>query len=76
MIGSSWHQSNLYSCSSYMGTSLEGNIVSIFMQFVPGGSIANILARFGGLQEEVMCLYTKQILEGVRYLHANCVIHR
>ena len=60
----------------YLGTSLEDNIVSIFMEFVPGGSIGSILARFGALEEEVFCLYTKQILEGVEYLHANNVIHR
>ena len=46
------------------------------MEFVPGGSIGSILARFGALEEEVFCLYTKQILEGVEYLHANSVIHR
>ena len=61
---------------SYRGTSLEDYTVSIFMQFVPGGSIANILARFGALEEEVFCHYTRQILEGVQYLHANNVIHR
>ncbi len=43
--------------------------VSIFMQFVPGGSIANLLARFGALEEEVFCNYTRQILEGVEFLH-------
>lgn len=51
-------------------------MVSIFMQFVPGGSIASILARFGALDEAVFRRYTKQILEGVSYLHQNDVIHR
>ncbi|XP_076113862.1 uncharacterized protein LOC143082178 isoform X1 [Mytilus galloprovincialis] len=60
----------------YLGTSLEENIVAIFMQFVPGGSIASILARFGALDEAVFRKYTKQILEGVEYLHSNDVIHR
>ena len=60
----------------YMGTSLEDSIVSIFMQFVPGGSIASILARFGALDEAVFRRYTRQILEGVEYLHQNDVIHR
>ncbi|XP_064601071.1 uncharacterized protein LOC135467238 [Liolophura sinensis] len=60
----------------YLGTSFEDNFVSIYMQFVPGGSIASVLARFGALEERVFCLYTKQILEGVEYLHQNDVIHR
>ncbi|XP_041365735.1 uncharacterized protein LOC121380819 [Gigantopelta aegis] len=60
----------------YLGTSFENDIVSIFMQFVPGGSIASILARFGALDESVFRRYTKQILEGVEYLHENDIIHR
>ncbi|KAL3841916.1 hypothetical protein ACJMK2_020005, partial [Sinanodonta woodiana] len=62
----------------YLGTSLdEGeSVVNIFMQFVPGGSIASILARFGALDEAVFRRYTKQMLDGVEYLHANDVIHR
>ncbi|XP_076450604.1 uncharacterized protein LOC143286754 [Babylonia areolata] len=60
----------------YLGTSLEDSTVSIFMQFVPGGSIASILARFGALDETVFRRYTRQILQGVEYLHDNDVIHR
>ncbi|XP_035828667.1 uncharacterized protein LOC101859978 [Aplysia californica] len=60
----------------YLGTSLEESTVSIFMQFIPGGSIASILARFGALDESVFRRYTRQILEGVEYLHENDVIHR
>ena len=62
--------------SRYLGTSFEDNTVSIFMQFVPGGSIASILARFGALDEAVFRRYTRQILQGVEYLHDNDVIHR
>nr|XP_013815143.1 PREDICTED: mitogen-activated protein kinase kinase kinase 19 [Apteryx mantelli mantelli] len=61
---------------TYLGTCLEDNIVSIFMEFVPGGSISSIINRFGPLPETVLCKYTKQILQGVAYLHDNCVVHR
>ncbi|XP_063115053.1 mitogen-activated protein kinase kinase kinase 19 isoform X1 [Cavia porcellus] len=61
---------------TYLGTCLEENIVSIFMEFVPGGSISSIISRFGPLPEMVFCKYTKQILQGVAYLHENCVVHR
>ncbi|KAJ7345819.1 hypothetical protein JRQ81_001769 [Phrynocephalus forsythii] len=60
----------------YLGTGLEDNIVSIFMEFVPGGSISSIIHRFGPLSETVFCKYTQQIVQGVAYLHENCVIHR
>ncbi|XP_004626437.1 mitogen-activated protein kinase kinase kinase 19 [Octodon degus] len=61
---------------AYLGTCLEQNTVSIFMEFVPGGSISSIISRFGPLPEMVFCKYTKQILQGVAYLHENCVVHR
>ncbi|NXS58419.1 M3K19 kinase, partial [Brachypteracias leptosomus] len=61
---------------TYLGTCLEDNILSIFMEFVPGGSISSIINRFGPLPEVVLCRYTKQILQGVAYLHDNCVVHR
>ncbi|XP_006921093.1 mitogen-activated protein kinase kinase kinase 19 isoform X4 [Pteropus alecto] len=61
---------------AYLGTCLEENTVSIFMEFVPGGSISSIINRFGPLPEMVFCKYTKQILQGVAYLHENCVVHR
>ncbi|XP_026150284.1 mitogen-activated protein kinase kinase kinase 19 isoform X2 [Mastacembelus armatus] len=60
----------------FLGTSLSQHVVSIFMEYIPGGSIASILHRFGPLPERVLALYTHQILEGVAYLHLNRVIHR
>ncbi|MGH0139671.1 UNVERIFIED_CONTAM: hypothetical protein FKN15_069909 [Acipenser sinensis] len=67
------HHSNIV---GFLGTCLEVNIVSIFMEFVPGGSVASIINRFGPLPEKVFAIYTKQILEGVEYLHNSWVIHR
>ncbi|XP_063550850.1 mitogen-activated protein kinase kinase kinase 19 isoform X3 [Gorilla gorilla gorilla] len=61
---------------AYLGTCLQENTVSIFMEFIPGGSISSIINRFGPLPEMVFCKYTKQILQGVAYLHENCVVHR
>ncbi|XP_028991706.1 uncharacterized protein map3k19 isoform X2 [Betta splendens] len=60
----------------FLGTSLHQHVVSIFMEYIPGGSIASILHRFGPLPERVLALYTHQIVEGVAYLHLNRVIHR
>eukprot|EP00760_Papus_ankaliazontas_P039643 PhM_4_TR9746/c4_g1_i1/m.99891/K04421/MAP3K3, MEKK3; mitogen-activated protein kinase kinase kinase 3 len=49
--------------------------VNIFMEYVPGGSISNILSNFGSLAELVVVQYTHQILRGLAYLHRNNVIH-
>ncbi|XP_073490383.1 mitogen-activated protein kinase kinase kinase 19 [Aquarana catesbeiana] len=60
----------------YLGTCLQDNIVTIFMEYVPGGSMANILRDFGPLQEAVISKFTNHILQGIAYLHKNRVVHR
>ncbi|KAF5905192.1 mitogen-activated protein kinase kinase kinase 19 [Clarias magur] len=59
----------------FLGTALSGHVISILMEYIPGGSISSVLNRFGPLPEKVFALYTRQILEGVIYLHGNKVIH-
>lgn len=55
----------------YVGTLREKRSLYIFLEYVAGGSIASMLARFGRFEETVIRLYTKQILEGLAYLHSN-----
>uniref|UniRef100_H2YK97 Protein kinase domain-containing protein n=1 Tax=Ciona savignyi TaxID=51511 RepID=H2YK97_CIOSA len=61
---------------NFIGTCLEHNVVSIFMEFLTGGSIATVLKEFGPLEEEVYRRFTRQVLEGVNYLHHHSVVHR
>lgn len=55
----------------YVGTLRENRTLYIFLEFVPGGSIASMLARFGRFDETIIRLYTRQILEGLAYLHES-----
>ncbi|XP_017290055.1 mitogen-activated protein kinase kinase kinase 2 isoform X2 [Kryptolebias marmoratus] len=50
--------------------------LSIFMEHMPGGSIKDQLKSYGALTENVTRRYTRQILEGVSYLHSNMIVHR
>uniref|UniRef100_A0A3B3R7T7 Mitogen-activated protein kinase kinase kinase 2 n=1 Tax=Paramormyrops kingsleyae TaxID=1676925 RepID=A0A3B3R7T7_9TELE len=50
--------------------------LSIFMEYMPGGSIKDQLKSYGALTENVTRKYTRQILEGVSYLHSNMIVHR
>ncbi len=50
--------------------------VDILMEYVPGGSIRALLDRFQAFQENLVKIYTRQIIEGLRYLHDNGFIHR
>jgi hypothetical protein len=48
----------------------------IFQEWVPGGSVAHLLKKFGAFSCEVVRNYTRQILVGLSYLHNKNIIHR
>lgn len=60
----------------YLGTERTEDAINIFLEYVPGGSIASVLAKFGPLQESVIRSYTRQILRGLEYLHQRGIMHR
>ncbi len=59
----------------YLGTHKDQYKFSIFLEYVPGGSLERIYKTYP-MNENLIQIYTKQILEGIEYLHANNVIHR
>ncbi|KAG0465275.1 hypothetical protein HPP92_019439 [Vanilla planifolia] len=60
----------------YLGTAREEDTLNILLEFVPGGSISSLLGKFGSFPEPVIKMYTKQLLQGLEYLHKNGIIHR
>ena len=48
----------------------------IFRSFSLGGSITNLLGKYGAFDEKIVISYSRQLLQGVAYLHQNQVIHR
>ncbi|XP_078448988.1 uncharacterized protein LOC144717489 [Lampetra planeri] len=59
----------------YLGTEMEGNRFSIFMEFVPGGTVAETVRGFGPLGESVCRSYIAQMTRGLAYLHGHGVMH-
>lgn len=60
----------------YLGTSSDEEHLNIFLEYVPGGSIAGMLKQYNTFQEPLVRNFTRQILEGLSYLHARNIIHR
>lgn len=61
---------------SYVGTHTMETSFNIIMEFCPGGSVASLLNSFGAFPEPVLAQYTRQIVEGLAYIHEHAVMHR
>lgn len=48
----------------------------IFLEFMPSGSIKAVLNKFGPYGVGLVRKYTRQILEGLDFLHAEKIVHR
>lgn len=60
----------------YYGAEMDDTRLHIFQEWVAGGSIASLLAKFGPFSLNVIRVYLRQILEGLDYLHQRKVLHR
>eukprot|EP00804_Cyclotella_cryptica_P001936 CCRYP_007376-RA/>CCRYP_007376-RA protein AED:0.03 eAED:0.03 QI:116/1/1/1/1/1/5/37/1180 len=62
----------------YLGAEVDTskNILNIFQEWVPGGSVSSLLKKFGPFSFAVIKSYATQILRGLEYLHSHHIIHR
>ncbi|CAA7026689.1 unnamed protein product [Microthlaspi erraticum] len=59
----------------YRGTAKDGSNLYIFLELVSQGSLLKLYRRYR-LRDSVVSVYTRQILDGLRYLHGKGCIHR
>ncbi|KAK3155396.1 hypothetical protein QOZ80_2BG0202770 [Eleusine coracana subsp. coracana] len=59
----------------YFGTDKEDGKLYIFLELVTQGSLATLYQKYD-LQDSQVSAYTRQILNGLHYLHQRNVLHR
>ena len=60
----------------YLGSNSDDAHFNIFLEYVPGGSVAGMLNTYGQLLEPLIRNFVRQILAGLSYLHGRDIIHR
>ncbi len=57
-------------------SAVDDEYLNIFLEYVPGGSVATLLRNYGAFEETLVKNFVGQILSGLRYLHERDIIHR
>ncbi|KAK8229846.1 hypothetical protein HDK77DRAFT_430727 [Phyllosticta capitalensis] len=60
----------------YLGCERKEFSISIFLEYIPGGSIGSCLRKHGKFEEPVVSSLTRQTLSGLAYLHREGILHR
>ncbi|XP_078079908.1 mitogen-activated protein kinase kinase kinase 14 isoform X2 [Mustelus asterias] len=53
----------------------EGEMITLFMQLIQGGSVAQLIVNKGPLPEALTLHYTGQVLEALEHLHSHGIVH-
>jgi len=63
---------------SYIGHDYIDNSLYIYLEYMAGGSVSQVLSQFGAFDERLIATYAKQLLDGLVYLHTRqpVVLHR
>ncbi|KAH9272219.1 hypothetical protein BASA83_005561 [Batrachochytrium salamandrivorans] len=60
----------------YLGFDVEQDFISVFLEYVSGGSVSTALAVMGNFEEPLIRSIIQQVLNGLQYLHERLIIHR
>ena len=58
------------------GYEVSGGKARLYLEWVAGGSLSDIMQRFGPVEERRLKTYVRQIVEGLQFLHQQGILHR
>ncbi|KAK9429913.1 hypothetical protein V1505DRAFT_372569 [Lipomyces doorenjongii] len=60
----------------YLGYEALPDVCSLFLEYVPGGSIGTCLRKHGRFERPIIHCLTRQVVDGLAYLHSRGILHR
>ncbi|KAL3426207.1 MAP kinase kinase kinase [Phlyctema vagabunda] len=60
----------------YLGCERKEMSISIFLEYISGGSVGSCLRKHGKFEEVIVSSLTRQTLAGLAYLHREGILHR
>ncbi|KAG9050645.1 hypothetical protein FS837_003745 [Tulasnella sp. UAMH 9824] len=57
------------------GAEQTADAFNVFLEYIPGGSIESLVAKYGAFEEGLAKAFARSIVEGVAYLHSQRVTH-
>lgn len=60
----------------YLGCERKEMSISIFLEYISGGSVGSCLRKHGKFEEDIVSSLTRQTLAGLAYLHREGILHR
>ena len=60
----------------YLGCERKEFSISIYLEYISGGSVGSCLRKHGKFEEPVVRSLTRQTLSGLAYLHGEGILHR
>lgn len=61
---------------AYLGSADTERGIFLFLEYVSGGTLSAYVKEMGRLSPEITSVFTKQMLEGLEFIHKSGIIHR
>ncbi|KAJ2369861.1 mitogen-activated protein kinase kinase kinase [Coemansia sp. RSA 2610] len=59
-----------------LGFEVAAGLMSMFLEYVPGGTVQSLVQQHGPLPEAVVHSFVAQVAAGLAYLHERAILHR